>query len=115
MTRTRFANIGLAIALLASNAVWAVRTLDGGITRTYLDAGQEATSELLAQTLAVLRVVAVSGGATRAEVVEAARSRAPTAVPYEKEGRVWIGDLGLKFDWHGRLVDAVTEPQSGEK
>ena len=109
MTRERFTLIVLAIALLASNAIWLFRSFDAGITQTYSQAAQETTSEILAQTLAVLPVAAADG-ATRVDVIAAAQRQASQEAPYEKDGFVWIRQLGLKFDSQDRLVSAIVGP-----
>ena len=58
----------------------------------------------LAQALAIMPVV-VRPDATRTEILEAARRQAQHPDSFEKEGFVWIGRLGLKFDANGRLVE----------
>jgi hypothetical protein len=70
----------------------------------------ETTSELLTQTLAVLPVVGKEG-ATRNEIVTAARVPNDRTEPYEKEGFVWVGQLGLKFNTRGKFEKAVAGPQ----
>jgi len=97
----------LVLALLASNAWWAFRMLDAGISYTYQSASLESTSELLNQSLALLSVV-TKPGITRNEVINAARLSNDTAVSSEKEGYVWVGQLGLKFNEQGRFIEAVT-------
>lgn len=85
--------------------------LDSGITQTYARASQETTSELLAQTLAILPVV-VKAGVTRNEIVSAARVPNGKTEPYEKEGFVWVGQLGLKFTASGQFEKAVAGPEA---
>ena len=114
MTRERLTLLVLAIALLASNAIWVFRSFDAGITQTYSQAAQAATSEMLAQALAVLPVAAADG-ATRVDVIAAAQGQASRETPYEKDGFVWIGQLGLKFDSQDRLVSAVAGPPADAK
>jgi hypothetical protein len=110
VNRSRITIILLAVALVASNAWWAYRLLDAGMSQTYLRASYDTTSEVLTQTLAVLPVVA-KPGASRAEILAAARIPNDLVGPFEKEGFVWVGQLGLKFDEHGRFVKAVAGPQ----
>ena len=106
MGKTNIAITALVVVLIASNTWWAYRTLDAGITRTYADASQKSTSELLTQTIAILPVVAKEG-ASRSEVIAAARVQNDSSSPFEKEGYVWVGHLGLKFSAQGRFEKAV--------
>jgi len=96
----------LLVSLVSSNLWWAYRTLDAGVTQTYARASEEATSEALAQALAILPVVA-KAGATRSQVVTAARLPSDQIEPYEKEGYVWVGQLGLKFGVQGQFEKAI--------
>jgi hypothetical protein len=104
----------LALTLVVSNVWWAYQSLDAGITRTYAQASQESTTELLAQTLAVLPVVA-KAGSSRDQVVAAARLPADRTEPYEKGGFVWVGQLGLKFNAQGQFESAVTSEEAATK
>ena len=98
----------LACALIGTNTWWAYKSLDAGISLTYLKASHDTAAELLNQALALLPVVA-NPAATRSEVVSAAQSVAATGTtPYEKLGFVWVGQLGLKFNEEGRFLEAVT-------
>jgi hypothetical protein len=101
----------LVFVLVASNLWWASRVLDAGITQTYARASQKTTSELLTQTLAVLPVVA-RAGASREQVVAAARMPNDRVEPYEKEGYVWVGQLGLKFNPQGQFEKAIAGPEA---
>lgn len=95
----------LAAALLATNAWWLYRTIDFGITHTYRMAACEMDARALAQLKAILPVVA-RPNSTRAEVLAAARVD-PREKPYEKDGAVWVGQLGLRFSSEGRFVEMV--------
>ena len=101
----------LVLILVGSNLWWASRLLDAGLTQTYARASQETTSELLSQTLAVLPV-AVKAGATRNQVIAAARIRRDMTEPYEKEGYIWVGQLGLKFSQEGQFEEAIAGPEA---
>jgi hypothetical protein len=114
MTRCRASIAVLLLALVTSNLWWAYRLLDAGITNTYATASIESTSEALNQALAILPV-ALRPKATREEVINAARIRNDMAEPFEKEGHVWVGQLGLKFDERGRLIKAATSATFDER
>ncbi|PPE73906.1 hypothetical protein C3942_10930 [Solimonas fluminis] len=96
----------IIILLLGSNAWWAARLLDAGISYAYRGDSLQQTTEALRQSLAIIRA-AVPPEATRESVLAAAAAAAPGAHPFEKEGYVWVGSLGLRFAENGRLAQAV--------
>ena len=105
MKRSVLVIAALAVALIGSNAWWAYRILDAGVSATYREVSLEDHRTALAQLLAIVPA-AVRPGATRAEILEAAR-RDSKREPFEKDGYVWVGRLGLKFDGSGHLVEVV--------
>ncbi len=105
MTRSKGAIVLLVVTLVASNLWWAYRLLDTGVTQTYMGVALDDNKQALAQTLALLPVVA-RPGVSRSEVLAAARSAEPSAAPFEKDGFVWVGNVGLKFNERGQLVEA---------
>jgi hypothetical protein len=54
-------------------------------------------------------------GATRNQVVAAAQLANDLVRPFEKEGYVCVGQLGLQFNEQGRFVKAVTATGSAAK
>ncbi|MBN8284256.1 MAG: hypothetical protein J0L98_13895 [Zoogloea sp.] len=110
VTKATIAIAALVLTLVVSNLWWAYRMFDSGITQTYARASQEATSEALSQTLAILPIV-VKAGVTRNEIVSAARIPNDHTEPYEKEGYVWVGQLGLKFNPGGQFEKAIAGPE----
>ncbi len=96
----------LGIALIASNAWWAYHALDAGVSYTYQGVTLEENRQGLAQALAIINSTA-SQGASRAEVIAAAQNAWPSSEPFEKEGYLWVGRLGLRFNDAGQLVEAV--------
>jgi hypothetical protein len=104
----------LLVAFILSNAWWACRSLDAGITHTYMRASFDTTSEALAQALAILQVVG-RPDATRDQVLAAAQLPKDAVGPFEKNGYVWVGQLGLKFNEKGRFVKAVAGASGGAK
>ena len=107
--RLSTAVIAILFALLvASNAWWAYHAIDAGVTATYQQESFRSTQEALAQALAVLPVAA-SPTATKEQVILAARRGPGGPASYdtfEKDGFTWVGQLGLRFDDAGRLVEA---------
>ncbi len=111
MTKCRASIAVLLLALIGSNAWWVYRLIDAGITHTYMSASLDTTNELLNQSLAILPVVA-RPGASRSDIINAALVKNDPVGPFEKEGYVWVGQLGLEFNEQGKFIKAVTP--SGE-
>ena len=107
MRRSTTAIAGLAAALVASNAWWAYRLLDAGVTQTYQSASLEESQQALSQSLAVIKAMAASNYSQQA-IIGAAEAAWPGDEPFEKDGYLWVGRLGLRFNAEGRLVEAVT-------
>ncbi len=108
MKRTTVAIVLLSAFLVGSNLFWAYTVLytvlDGGVSYTYLqDSYQEARGTAL-QAIAVISEVS-RDTATRQSVVDAAIRAQPGAEPFEKEGFIWVGNIGLRFDDSGTLVE----------
>ncbi len=96
----------LVIALVGSNAWWAYRTLDASVTQSYIGASLDDNKQALTQTLALLPVAA-RAGVSRSEILAAARLPGSEDEPYEKDGFVWVGKIGLKFHEQGQLTEAT--------
>jgi hypothetical protein len=111
MSRSTAAIGVLVLALLASNAWWAYRSIDRGLSYSYLEASYSTTSELLKQTVAVVNV-GLDTRPTREQAIRAAQLGDPTNNAYEKEGYVWVGQLGMKFNAQGQLTKV--QPRSEE-
>ncbi|WP_133155178.1 hypothetical protein [Kinneretia aquatilis] len=103
MRHPRHLVLALIAALIGSNAWWAYQAIDAGITRSYAEISAAETRQALAQTRALVRTMA-KGSYTRQALIEAARQPVPESEPFEKEGFVWIGQLGLKFDAAGTFL-----------
>jgi hypothetical protein len=105
MKRKWILPIALLVLLLASNAWWAYRLLDAGVSNTYLDTSLTDNETALNQVLALLPCVA-KPDVSKDELISVARKAAPNGIePFEKEGYVWIGSIGLKFNQEGKLVE----------
>lgn len=108
MKRSQWGIIGLLVLLVGSNAWWAYRTVDNGITQTYLNDSMARSSRGLNQAVAILPLVA--RGAKRDEILSAAKQASKLDLqPFEKEGYVFVGELGLKFDSAGKFFEIKTE------
>ena len=80
-----------------------MQALDSGVTATYRQASLEEHHEALAQAFSVFPVTA-RPNSTRAEVIAAATEAATHKDSFEKDGFVWVGQLGFRFDERGRVV-----------
>jgi len=107
MKRSTIIVIALSIALVISNAWWAYKILDFGISYTYQGVSLEESSQALSQSLAVIKAAAAPD-ANRDSIIKAAEKAWPGFEPFEKEGFLWVGRLGLRFNEQGRLIEAVT-------
>jgi hypothetical protein len=94
---------GLSTALVVSNAWWLYVVFDAGVTATYRDASLQSHHEALSQALAVLPIAA-SPKSTRADVLGAATNAARFKDSFDKDGYVWVGQLGFAFDTNGRVT-----------
>jgi hypothetical protein len=95
----------LAIALIGSNAYWTYRFIDLGITHSYTQQEHEEANEALSEALALIKAEG-SPDVSRERLIAAAKSISG-GEPFEKDGCVYVGRLGLRFSPDGRLVDAA--------
>ena len=100
----------LSLSLVGSNLWWAYQSLDMGITLTYLQDSYGGKSAMLNQTLSMLPIAA-DPEASQAEVIAAAQLLDHHKSSHEKEGFIWVGQLGLQFNDEGQLIKAVDGPQ----
>jgi hypothetical protein len=107
LSKSTIAIVVLSVAFLGSNAWWAYQLLDAGVTQTYTDVSNKESQQALAQSLAVISA-ASSKDATRESVIAAANQTGNSSEPFEKDGFVWVGQIGLKFDTQGKLIAATT-------
>ncbi len=96
----KWAIIILAALLVITNAYWAYRLIDLGVTLSYRDDDNHRNRETRRQLMAVLPDVAKN--ASRKEIIDAAR-RYTEQEPFEKDGCIWVGWLGFRFDQDDRL------------
>ena len=96
--------IVLSVLLLSSNVWWVYRSIDGASVAKYREQMLYESVEALEQTIALLPGVA--GQTSREDIVEAAETVAETEA-FEKDGRVWVGWLGFKFEEGGKLESVI--------
>jgi hypothetical protein len=95
--------VGVSVLLVATNLFWAYTVLDAGVSYTYLQRSCDNARGTALQAIAVSAEVARST-ATRQSVIDAAARIEAGVEPFEKEGIVWVGDIGLRFDDTGKFV-----------
>jgi hypothetical protein len=96
----------LSISLVASNLWWLYHAIDNGVTNAYMDDSMQQTSRTLKETIAILPLVA--NGSSKESIIKAA-SDASQLDPFEKDGYVWVGFLGLKFNESGKFIGVSPE------
>jgi hypothetical protein len=107
MRRTTIAIVVLAGALVASNARWLYAAVDVGHAYSDQESSLRLSNEALSQALAVVKVAA-NPEATREQVIDAAtKSARVPGEPFEKDGFLWVGSLGVRFSDTGHLVEAA--------
>lgn len=104
MTKAGITATVLLVLLVATNVGWAFMLLDAGVSYTYLQVSFEDNRQALAQVLAVLPLVAREN-ASREEIIAAALRAGGGGEPFEKEGFVWVGSIGLRFNAEGELQE----------
>lgn len=107
MKRSTIVIWALSLALVGSNLWWLYAAFDTAVTLSYLRQTYGEHRKALAELLAVVPA-ATDPAATRESVVAAAHAAAGKDSSFEKEGFVWIGQLGYRFDDAGRLVEVQT-------
>lgn len=90
----------LVVLLVITNVYWFYQLIDIGIALSYRDKQIHQLEATGKQLMAILPDVGKE--ATQEEIIEAA-SRHADEEPYEKDGCVWVGWLGLKFSSDDRL------------
>ena len=110
MSKSGWIIAALVAMLVLTNAWWAYRASDQGLTYTYAEASSRDNAMALTQVLAVLQASA-KPNATRQTIIDAALRAAGDPFNrqsvFEKEGYVWVGKIGLAFDQGGKLQGAV--------
>ena len=96
----------LSVLLVGSNAWWFYRMLDAGVSYTYQGVSLEENQQALAQSLEIIKALA-STDVSREKIVAAAQNARSTTEPFEKEGYLWVGRLGLRFNENSQLVEVV--------
>lgn len=76
---------------------------DAGVTATYMNDSLIMNKKALSQTVKIIPIVARQN-AGREHIISAAMLDGDTSKPYEKDGFVWVGMIGLKFDNQDKLI-----------
>ena len=91
MKRSTIAILGLSAVLIATNVFWLYKMVDAGISYTYLQTSYEDARGTALQAMALLPEVA-SQSTTRQAAIDAVQRVQPEAMPFDKDGFVWVGD-----------------------
>lgn len=105
--RSTIAICALTLALVASNLWWLYAAFDAAVTASYLQQSFDEHRQALAELL-VVAPAASDAAATPESVLGAARTVARHDGSFEKDGFVWVGQLGYRFNSTGRLVEVQT-------
>jgi hypothetical protein len=97
--------LALSAALVVTNAAWLYAFIDAGVSYSYLADSYDHAKATATQAIALLPVVA-KPGVSRTSVLAVARQGRQADDVFEKDGMTWIGDIGLRFDSAGTLVEA---------
>lgn len=104
MKKSTIAIVLLSVALVVSNLWWLYTVVDAGVTASYRQSDLDAYQQMFVELQAVVPV-SFSLGATREAVLSAARAAATHDIEFEKDGYVWVGHLGCRFNEAGRLAE----------
>jgi hypothetical protein len=102
VTRSAVVIVVLSVALAATNLWWFYHAIDSASAAADRDSQYRLEHEALAQTLSVLPVAA-RADSTSADIIAAASKAASHKDSFQKDGFIWVGQLGLKFGDAGRL------------
>jgi len=91
----RIATAALTVALLGSNLYWMVGAVDDAVGRAYRTDALYGECHALDEALAVVPLV--SGGASKADVLAAAREASGDGDGFEDDGVHVVGRLGYRF------------------
>lgn len=98
----------LGTFLVVSNLFWVYITFDNGITLTYTEDSLKNSTNSVNELLAIVPL-AIKGEKREAIVSAAVKATKLEVEPFEKEGYVWVLDLGFQFNEAGSLVNVKTE------
>jgi uncharacterized protein YxeA len=96
--------IVLTILIIVSNALWLYRSLDFGVSYTYLSDSYNDNKNALNQVLTILPLIAEQK-CSKDEIIQKAKSYDKSIEPFEKDGYTWIGFIGIKFDEKGKVTE----------
>ena len=97
----------LGVALVASNAWWLYSAVDVAHAYTDQQSALRLSDEALKQALAIIKATGDQEASRENVVAVAIESANAPGEPFEKDGFLWVGSLGLRFSESGRLVEAA--------
>lgn len=103
MKKPTIAILALSATLVGTNAWWVYRAVDSGTTLTYQSVALREHTEALAQSLAILNNSG-QGPLDRSTAMSVMKAAGvDTSESFEKDGYLWVGQLGIRFSATGRL------------
>jgi len=108
MATSKTITIVLLIALIGTNAFWFFRSIDTGISYSYLHDSSTECHEMLQVAIAIIPVIAdLDSG--KSDVIKAAEDSSGFD-SFEKDGLVWIDGFGIGFNEMDRVEIATSGP-----
>jgi hypothetical protein len=104
MKKSTITILVLIVVVLGTNAWWAYHALDAGVSFTYQSVSLEENQQALKQSLSILRVLTPTD-VSREKIINAAQNSWKSGEPFEKDGYIWVGRLGLLFNEDNQLVE----------
>ncbi len=101
----------LVLLLVGTNAFWFYQIIDNGVSISYRDQNIFELNKTTAQL--ALTLTEIGGSIPKDEFISIA-SRYTKFDPFEKDGCIWVGWLGLKFNEDGRLLYISPEASNEE-
>jgi hypothetical protein len=94
----------LIITLLGTNGWWLHYAIDAGVTNKYQDQMMYERSGMLEQLILV--TPELSSDKNKNEIVDIVK-KSTDSEPFEKEGVVWVGWIGLQFNDTDKLIKVI--------
>ena len=98
--------------LILSNGYWVFQVVDQGVTQSYRDQQVYELEETRKQLMHMVPELAAN--LPKKKIVEIASLHSSEEL-FEKDGCVWVGWIGMKFDENGKLKSVSPTWNYGDK
>jgi membrane-bound metal-dependent hydrolase YbcI (DUF457 family) len=95
----------LTALLILSNILWAYKTLDTGITLTYMSHSLEDHTKAIKQ-IEILFPLVAHGVMSKERILKSVTFADDFSSVFEKDGFTWVGQIGIRFD-RNEKVDSL--------